>query len=98
MGILASNVVISATGVCIANAYVAMARNEVRMYPQGANTFVVNTSYDIWNSHLARVQGKAPVERRVLRYDYSGNSTPVTMYDVAYARIKGIFPGCVDQL
>lgn len=97
MGVLASNVVLDATGVCIANAYVAMARNEVRMYPQGGDTFFVNTSYDIWNSHTDRVQGKKPVQSRVLRYDYSGNCAPATLYDLAYDRIKGIFPECVDH-
>jgi hypothetical protein len=96
MGVLASHIVLDASGACIANAYVALARNEMRMYPQGEGLFFVNTAFDIWNSYPDRVQGRQPLETRVLRYDYVGNAMPVTIYDVAYDRIKAIFPGCED--
>lgn len=97
MGILAADLHLSDSGACIANAYVALARNEVRMYPQGDNLFFVHTAFDIWNSHADRLSGKRPLETRVLRYEYSGASRPAALYDVGYARIKAIFPGCIDM-
>lgn len=101
MGIVAPNVLLSDTGILLANAYIAMAKNEVRLFPQANAIIFVNTSYAIWNSYPDRVQGRRPIETRVLKYDYSGNSgnvEPSSVYAAAYTRIKDIFPSSVDQL
>ena len=98
MGVLVPEIVLDASGVRIADAYVALSRNEVRLYPQGGDLFFVNTAFDIWNSHADRLSDKRPVETRVLRYDYSGSSLPATVYEVAYEHIKAIFPGCTDMM
>lgn len=97
MGILATNLKLDDSGVCIARAYVALARNEVRMFPQGDGHFFVHTAFDIWNSHADRLRDKRPLETRVLRYDYSGASMPASLYDVGYDHIKAIFPGSTDM-
>ena len=96
MGIVAP-VTLRHTGVLLPGAYVAIGRNEMRLFPQTSDLTFVNTSYDIWASHPDRVQGKTPAESRVLKYDFTGTTDPSSLYDAAYRRLKDIFPFSIDQ-
>lgn len=107
MGITVANVHIHSTGVVVANAYVAVSRNAVTLYPLAGqpHAFDTRTVYGIWNSYDDRVADRGCVDARILlmQWDSStsagmtANATPSdALYTDIYAAIKAQFDNYSD--
>lgn len=106
MGITVANVHL-ATGVVVANAYVAVSRNAVTLYPLAGqvHTFDTRTVYGIWNSYDDRVADRGCVDARILLMQWdsaasvglAANATPSdALYTDIYAAIKEQFDNHED--
>lgn len=98
MGIFVPDLTLDTTGIVVANAYVAVSKNNLYVQPETSD-FRVVTSYSIWNSHADRMRNKQPLDRRQVRANVTSlNSTYASTYAAVYDVIKAEFPGYVDDV
>jgi outer membrane biosynthesis protein TonB len=93
MGLIA-NVVIENTGVCLPAAYIAVSRNPVQLAPVGNNVFNVVTTFNTWNTHADRLNGRSPVQNSMLQFQCSDLAV---LYTTAYDQLKLLFPDSHDE-
>lgn len=100
MGIIVPDLVIEDQGLSLPNAYIAISKNTMVLNPT-ANVFGVFTSYNMWASLQARLDGKKPINMMPtsVSFTWSGpTSAPLDdLYGAAYDTIKATYPTFVDE-
>lgn len=88
---------ISAYGINLPEAYGALARNPLVLYPTGDNQYTVNSVFQIWASHTDRRNDMQPIESKNLQVVWMGANIE-DAYSALYANVKLAYPSCIDAI
>jgi hypothetical protein len=99
MGICVANMSLRATGLVLANAYVALSSNRLAVMPQGNSVFTVQSTYNMWTDYTARVANCSPLDTQFLIFTWASAQTDsLSMYTAAYEALKIEYPNYTDVL